>query len=230
MPRETLRQRADRAGEILRRLQKQYPDARCALSHENAFQLLVATILSAQTTDKRVNMVTPRLFNTYPDAAALAAAPQQDVEKLIASTGFFRNKAKAIRGAARQIVDRGGDVPDTMEGLTALTGVGRKTANVVLGNAFGKNEGIVVDTHVGRLSLRLGLTRRVDPVKAETDLTRLLPRDAWTCWSHLLIFHGRRICESRKPKCDECVLSNLCPYFQKMVRDGDRKNKTRNEN
>ncbi|MGE5230834.1 MAG: endonuclease III [Deltaproteobacteria bacterium] len=197
---------------ILARLKRAYPDARCALDHRNAFELLVATILSAQTTDVRVNLVTPRLFARYPDAAALARARQPDVEKLIKSTGFFRNKARSIIGMAQAVVaDHGGQVPGTMDELLTLPGVGRKTANVVLGNAFGLNEGIVVDTHVARLSRLLGLTRQADPVKIEQALMKLFPRAEWALLSHLLIFHGRRVCIARRPKCGECVLADLCP-------------------
>lgn len=172
----------------------------------------MATVLSAQCTDQRVNMVTPTLFARFPGAAALAAAPVGDVETIIKSTGFFRNKAKSITGLARAVIERhGGTLPDTMESLVALPGIGRKTANVVLGNAFGKNEGVVVDTHVGRLARRLGLTRQADPVKVERALMALFPRASWTMLAHLLIWHGRRTCNARKPKCGECVLSDLCP-------------------
>ena len=197
---------------ILDRLKRAYPDARCALDHRNAFQLLVATILSAQTTDVRVNLVTPKLFSRYPNAAALARARPSDVEAIIKSTGFFRNKARSIIGMAQAVVaDHGGNVPGTMDDLLTLPGVGRKTANVVLGNAFGLNEGVVVDTHVARLSKLLGLTRQTDPVKIEQALMRLFPRDDWALLSHLLIFHGRRVCIARRPKCGECVLADLCP-------------------
>jgi endonuclease-3 len=197
---------------ILERLKRAYPDARCALDHRNAFELLVATILSAQTTDVRVNLVTPRLFSRYPNAAALARARQADVEKVIKSTGFFRNKARSIIGMAQAVVaDHGGEVPGTMDELLTLPGVGRKTANVVLGNAFGLNEGIVVDTHVARLSKLLGLSRQTDPAKIEQALMKLFPRGDWALLSHLLIFHGRRVCIARRPKCGECVLSDLCP-------------------
>lgn len=201
-----------RSPAILDRLKRAYPDARCALDHRNAFELLVATILSAQTTDVRVNLVTPRLFSRYPNAAALARARQADVEAIIRSTGFFRNKARSIIGMAQAVVaDHGGKVPGTMDELLTLPGVGRKTANVVLGNAFGLNEGVVVDTHVGRLSKLLGLTRQTDPVKIEQALMKLFPRDDWALLSHLLIFHGRRVCIARRPKCGECVLADLCP-------------------
>jgi endonuclease-3 len=212
--RESEAARAERALEILRRLKLAYPDARTALEYHDAYQLLVATILSAQTTDVRVNMVTPALFARYPTPAHLARAKQEDVEKIIQSTGFFRNKAKNLIAMAQALVaEHGGEVPRTMAELQALPGVGRKTANVVLGNAFGINEGIAVDTHVGRLSLRLGLTRHTDPVKIEQDLMRLIPREDWTLFSHLLIFHGRQICIARKPKCNECVLADICPSY-----------------
>jgi len=201
-----------RAPVILERLKLAYPDAACALDHRNAFELLVATILSAQTTDVRVNLVTPALFARYPDAATLARARQTDVEKIIQSTGFFRNKARSIIGMAQALVaDHGGEVPSTMDQLLSLPGVGRKTANVVLGNAFGINEGVVVDTHVARLSKLLGLTRHTEPEKIERALMSLFPRDDWALLSHLLIFHGRRVCIARRPKCGECVLADVCP-------------------
>lgn len=200
------------AGVLLDRLLAQYPDAHCALDFSNAFELLCATILSAQCTDKRVNMVTPALFARYPDVFALAAADQRDVEALIKSTGFFRNKAKSLIGMAKAVVARhGGEVPRTMEELVVLPGVGRKTANVILGNAFGLNEGVVVDTHVARLSARLGLTRETDPVKIERALMPLFPRPSWTLLSHLLIWHGRRVCDAKKPRCADCVLRRICP-------------------
>ncbi len=197
---------------IERLLRKAYPDAACELGHRNALELAVATILSAQCTDKRVNMVTPALFARYPDVFALAAADQRDVEALIKSTGFFRNKAKSLIGMAKAVVARhGGEVPRTMEELVVLPGVGRKTANVILGNAFGLNEGVVVDTHVARLSARLGLTRETDPVKIERALMPLFPRPSWTLLSHLLIWHGRRVCDAKKPRCADCVLRRICP-------------------
>jgi endonuclease-3 len=203
---------AVRAPIVFERLRAAYPDARTALEHADPYQLIVATILSAQTTDVRVNQVTPALFGRYPDAFALARAPQADVERLIQSTGFFRNKAKSIIGMAQALVaEHGGEVPKTMDALVALPGVGRKTANVVLGNAFGVNEGVVVDTHVTRLSLRLGFARHTDPAKIEPALMRLFPRESWAVLSHLLIFHGRQICIARKPKCPECVVADLCP-------------------
>ena len=200
------------AAVLLDRLLARYPDAHCALDFRNAYELLCATILSAQCTDKRVNMVTPALFARYPDAHALAAARQDDVEELIKSTGFFRNKAKSLIGMATALVERhGGEVPADMESLIVLPGVGRKTANVILGNAYDINEGVTVDTHVGRLSVRLGLTKETDPVKVEQALMPLFPRESWAMLSHLLIFHGRRVCEARRPKCGACVLADLCP-------------------
>jgi endonuclease III len=201
-----------RAPIILERLKRTYPAAKTALDHRNAFELLVATILSAQTTDVRVNLVTPALFQRYPNASALARARRTDVENLIKSTGFFRNKARSIIGMAQALVaDHGGEVPATMDLLVALPGVGRKTANVVLGNAFGINEGVVVDTHVARLSKLLGLTRQTDPLKIERALMRLFPKNEWALLSHLLIFHGRQVCIARRPKCGECVLADICP-------------------
>ena len=200
------------ASELYGRLAALYPDAHCELDFRSPYELLAATILSAQCTDKRVNMVTPQLFARYPDASALAAAPQGDVEEIIKSTGFFRAKAKSLIGMAQAIVDRhGGRVPQTMEELVALPGVGRKTANVVLGNAFGINLGVVVDTHVGRLALRLGLTKEKDALKVEQALIPLFPAGQWTMLSHLLIWHGRRVCDARKPRCGECTLSDICP-------------------
>ena len=197
---------------MLQRLEREYPDARCALDYASPFQLLIATILSAQSTDKRVNMVTPLLFATYPTVESLASAKQEEVEEIIKSTGFFRSKAKSIIGMAGALLDRHGSaVPAAMDALVELPGVGRKTANVVLGNAFGKDEGIVVDTHVTRLSQRLGFTRDADPVKIERALMPLIPRDKWTLIAHLLIEHGRRICEARSPKCERCVLNDVCP-------------------
>jgi endonuclease-3 len=194
------------------RLTEAYPDAHCALDHRNAFELLAATILSAQCTDARVNMVTPSLFARYPTAHELADAAQEDIEEIIRSTGFFRSKAKSLIGMARALVERhGGEVPRTMDELTALPGVGRKTANVILGNAFDLNEGVVVDTHVARLSHRLGLVTGDDPVKIERSLMKLVPRERWTMLSHLLIEHGRQVCDARKPRCGECVLADTCP-------------------
>jgi endonuclease-3 len=200
-----------RVAALLEILDRSYPGATTALRHENPLQLLVATILSAQCTDERVNRTTPALFARYPDAPALAAAPQAELEVLIRSTGFFRNKARAIRECCADIVTRhGGEVPRTMEGLVALRGVGRKTANVVLGNAYGV-PGIVVDTHVQRLSRRLGLSGEIDPVKIELALMPLVPRERWTAFSHWLILHGRQVCAARKPRCSACALAPHCP-------------------
>ena len=200
-----------RVRDILTILQRSYPDAKCALDFETPLQLLVATILSAQCTDVRVNMVTPKLFERYPDAIALSSAPQADLEDVVRSTGFYRNKARAIRECCADIVAlHGGKVPRTLEALTALRGVGRKTANVVLGNAYGI-PGLVVDTHVQRLSRRLGLTREPDPIGIEKELMPLFPRDRWALLSHLLIWHGRRVCAARKPTCDACVVATVCP-------------------
>jgi endonuclease III len=206
---------AAHAGVLLGRLHERYPDAHCALDFTNAFELLCATILSAQCTDKRVNLVTPALFARYPDAASLAAARPEEVEAIIRSTGFFRSKAKSLIGMATGLVERyGGEVPADMEALTTLPGVGRKTANVILGNAFGRNDGIVVDTHVTRLSNRLALTSESDAVKIEQALVPLFPREHWTMLSHLLIEHGRQVCDARRPRCGECVLSDVCPSAQ----------------
>ncbi len=197
---------------MLKRLRREYPDAHTELDYKGAFQLLTATILSAQTTDVGVNRVTPVLFARYPTAQALAAADTPELERIIKSTGFFHSKARSLIGMASALVDRfHGAVPETMEALVTLPGVGRKTANVVLGNAFGTNVGIVVDTHVTRLSQRLRLTRQTDPVKIERDLMPLIPRRDWTLFSHLLIFHGRRVCVARTPRCDACVLHAVCP-------------------
>lgn len=198
--------------EVFERLQRTYPDAHCALLHTNAYQLLVATILSAQCTDARVNIVTPSLFARFPDAAALAVADPDELETIIRSTGFFRSKTRSLIGMARGVVERhGGAIPDEMDALTALPGVGRKTANVILGNAFGRNDGVVVDTHVTRVSNRLGLTKELDPVKIEQDLIRQFPRDHWTLLSHLFIDHGRAICVARAPRCSLCPLADICP-------------------
>jgi len=204
--------RGKRAAEVLRILREAYPDAHCELVHRNPFELLVATILSAQCTDVRVNMVTPALFEKFPDASAMAAAEPRELEEAVRSTGFYRNKAKNIRAASAALAKKhGGKVPCDLDSLTVLPGVGRKTANVVLGNAYGIESGVVVDTHVGRLSQRLGLTKHRDPVKIETDLMKVVPRDSWTLWSHLLIWHGRRRCFARKPDCVHCELSKICP-------------------
>jgi endonuclease III len=204
---------AERIVPIIRALKQQYPDAKCSLDHKDPLELLVATILSAQCTDERVNMVTKDLFKRYRTAEDYANAKPEELEQEIKSTGFFRNKAKAILGMATALVERhGGNVPHTMDELTALPGVGRKTANVVLGNAFGIDEGIVVDTHVTRIAGRLGLTKQKDPVKIERDLVKLVPREDWTIFSHLLIHHGRAICQARQPKCEICPVNDLCPF------------------
>jgi endonuclease-3 len=204
----TLRNRARR---IANALAEMFPDAHCELDFTNPLQLLVATILSAQCTDARVNQVTPKLFKRYPGAAALAAAKPADVEDIIRSTGFFRAKARSIQLCCQQLLERhGGEVPSTMEELTALNGVGRKTANVILGNAFGV-PGLPVDTHVTRVSFRLGLTAETDAVKIERDLTALFPPAEWTMLGHRLIFLGRRVCQARKPRCSECGLAKICP-------------------
>jgi endonuclease III len=204
--------RAPDATLLYDRLAATYPDAHCALDHRNAYELLVATILSAQCTDKRVNLVTPALFAAYPTPAALAAARQEDVEALVKTTGFFRMKAKNLIAMATALVARhGGEVPREMDALVALPGVGRKTANVILGNVFAINEGIVVDTHVGRLSRRLGFATSDDAVRTEQELVPLFPRERWTMLAHLLIEHGRRVCDARKPKCGSCVVQDLCP-------------------
>jgi endonuclease-3 len=201
-----------RAASIVRRLRAAYPDAVCALKFSNPLELLVATILSAQCTDVRVNMVTPGLFQRYPTAADYAAAPIADLEQAIQSTGFFRNKAKNIQACCRKLVEVfDGQVPQSLEALVELPGVGRKTANVVLGTAFGLASGVVVDTHVTRLSRRLGLTRQTDAVKIERDLMALMPRREWVEFSHRLILHGRAVCIARRPKCDVCSLLDVCP-------------------
>ncbi|MEW5860448.1 MAG: endonuclease III [Cyanobacteriota bacterium] len=201
-----------RALEILIRLKRLYPDAPCTLNYETPVQLLVATILSAQCTDERVNQVTPSLFARFPDAPALANADIAELETLIRSTGFYRNKAKNIQGACRLIVEKfKGQVPKRMELLLELPGVARKTANVVLGHAYGINQGVTVDTHVKRLSYRLGLTEHTDPVRIERDLMRLLPLEDWENWSIRLVYHGRAICKAKNPVCHACVLADLCP-------------------
>ncbi len=212
----------ERVAQLVQVLPEVYPGAHCELHFKNPLQLLVATILSAQCTDKRVNMVTPKLFARYRTAADLAKAPQETLETEIRSTGFFRNKSKSIRAAAAAIEERHrGKVPDTMAELNQLPGVGRKTANVVLGNAFGKDEGIVVDTHVARLSQRLRLTKQTDAEKIETDLMRLVPRQHWTMWSHWLIWHGRRRCFARRPDCQQCEIFRLCPSGKVFIRTAE---------
>lgn len=200
------------AAAVFAELERMYPDAHCELDYRNAYELTVATILSAQCTDKRVNMVTPAVFAAYPSAAALADAPLEHVEALVKSTGFFRAKAKSLVGMAQAVVGRhGGEIPHTMAALVELPGVGRKTANVVLGNVFGINEGVVVDTHVGRVAYRLGFTKATDPVRIEVALMPLFPRETWTMLSHLLIWHGRQICDARRPRCGLCDLRPRCP-------------------
>ena len=218
MPRPNLR--TARMVALLERLPRLYPDAHCELNFSNPLELLVATILSAQCTDKRVNIVTQSLFLRYRSAADYAEAPLADLEDAVRTTGFFRNKAKNIRAACAELLTKhGGEVPRTMAALAALPGVGRKTANVVLGNAFAIDVGVVVDTHVGRLSRRLGLTRHEDPEKVEQDLMKLVPRGQWTLWSHWLIFHGRRRCKAQTPDCPHCELLDLCPAGAKKAVD-----------
>jgi endonuclease-3 len=203
--------RQKRVAAILRRLDKDYPNVTCALQHRNEWELLVATILSAQCTDVRVNMVTPGLFQKYPTVADMAAAPQAELEQEIKTTGFFRNKSKSLIGAARKVLsDFGGKVPDNMDDILTLPGVARKTANVVLGSWFGKAAGVVVDTHVQRIARRLDLTKADDPKKIEQDLMKTLPQDRWVLFSHQIIHHGRKVCIARKPRCAECGLEDLC--------------------
>jgi endonuclease-3 len=217
MPRETAEAKAARTTKILAGLRRTYPNAHCELNFSNPLELLVATILSAQCTDKRVNLVTAELFKQYRSAADFADADLAELEQAIKTTGFFRNKAKNIKACCAALVEKhGGEVPRTMEELTALGGVGRKTANVVLGNAFGINVGVVVDTHTSRLSQRLGLTKQQDPEKIEQDLMPLVPREQWTLFSHWLIWHGRRRCDARKPDCAGCEIAKLCPSAGKM--------------
>ena len=203
---------AERTTAIAAQLATLWPDAIVELDHEDAYQLLVATILAAQSTDKLINTVTPALFAKYPDPSALARADQAELESMIFSTGFYRMKARHLIGMAQRIVEsHGGQVPDTMDALIGLPGVARKTANVVLGSALGKNEGIVVDTHVSRLAPRLGLTTQTDPAKVEQDLMQLVPRDQWSIFAHRLIWHGRRVCHAKQPDCEHCTLAPLCP-------------------
>jgi endonuclease-3 len=211
--------RKERAVALVEAFGRVYPEAHCELDFKTPLELLVATILSAQCTDKRVNLVTPALFKKYRTARAYAEAPQEQMEAEIQSTGFFRQKAKSLRAMAADLVAKhGGKVPATMDDLTALRGVGRKTANVVLGNAYGLNEGVVVDTHVTRLSLRLGLTKETSAEKIEQDLMKLIPEEKWTLFSHWLIWHGRRRCTARKPDCDGCEVQHLCPSAYKPVK------------
>ncbi|MGF1603499.1 MAG: endonuclease III [Thermosynechococcaceae cyanobacterium] len=207
-----LSKQKQKALELLNRLQQLYPDATCSLDYETPVQLLVATILSAQCTDERVNLVTPHLFAQFPNALTLAGAERDQIEALVHSTGFYRNKAKHIQQACHKIMtDFKGEVPQQMEQLLTLPGVARKTANVVLAHAFGINAGVTVDTHVKRLSNRLGLTKHQEPVKIERDLMALLPQPDWENWSIRLIYHGRAVCKARKPECDRCTLTDLCP-------------------
>lgn len=202
------------AAKVVRRLKADYPIAECALVHDTPLQLLVATILSAQCTDARVNIVTKDLFKKYPTAADLARVPLPELERAVQSTGFFRNKAKNIKACCQMLVEKyDGEVPQDLDALVELPGVGRKTANVVLGTAFGIPTGVVVDTHVGRLSQRLGLTRHKDPVKIERDLIELLPKREWIAFSHRMIYHGRQICVARRPKCEQCSMNKFCPQI-----------------
>ena len=217
MPRESFEAKAGRLRKIIDALERTYPDAHCELNYTNPLELLIATILSAQCTDKRVNLVTAELFKKYRTAADYANANRAELEQDIKTAGFYRNKSKSIQACCRKLVERhGGKVPQTMEELTRLDGVGRKTANVVLGNAFGINEGVVVDTHVARLSHRLGLARQKDPHKIEQELMKLVPQDQWTLFSHWLIWHGRRRCYARSPDCPNCEIKKLCPSAGKV--------------
>jgi endonuclease-3 len=227
--RSTLESRRQRVAAILPILKKTYPDARCSLNHSNPLELLVATILSAQCTDDRVNIVTKDLFKKYRSAKDYATVAPEVLEKDIQSTGFYRNKTKSIRAMAASLLEKHkGKVPQTMDELTHLAGVGRKTANVVLGNAFDQNVGVVVDTHVTRVSNRLGLTSHaVDAAKIEQDLMQIVPQEEWTLWSHLLIHHGRRICQARKPKCAECPILNSCPAGPKFLKAEAKQQKQR---
>lgn len=219
MPRETTQAKTARTKKIIAGLQKTYPDAHCELNYSNPLELLIATILSAQCTDKRVNLVTVDLFKKYRSATDYANADLGGLEEAIKTTGFFRNKAKSIRACCRKLVEKhGGEVPKTMEELTHLDGVGRKTANVVLGNTFDINAGVVVDTHVARLSHRLGLTRQKDPGKIEQELMKLVPQKQWTMFSHWLIWHGRRRCDARNPDCPDCEIKKLCPSAGQFVK------------
>jgi endonuclease-3 len=217
MPRETVKIKSARLKKIIAALDRTYPEAHCELHHADPLQLLIATILSAQCTDKRVNIVTKELFKKYRSASDFATAPIAELEQAIKSTGFFRNKAKNIQACCRKLVERhAGKVPRTMEELTQLDGVGRKTANVVLGNAFGINVGVVVDTHIARLSQRLGLTKQTTPEKIEPELMALVPQKQWTLFSHWLIWHGRRRCNARRPDCEGCEIKKLCPSAGKV--------------
>ena len=223
----TIKKRRDRVAAILPILEAEYPDARCSLDFTTPLELVVATILSAQCTDARVNQTTPALFGRFPTAADYAAAELSEVEPFIQSCGFFRQKAKSIKAMAAAVVkNHDGEVPRTMDALTALAGVGRKTANVVLGNAFATNVGVTVDTHVGRLSQRLGLTKHDDAVKIERDLMPIVPQDEWCQWSHLLIAHGRAVCKAPTPRCELCALFEHCPTGPKVMAAREKKTKT----
>ncbi len=212
---ETMAAKKKRAEKIYATLKKVFPKARCTLDFKNPFELLVATILAAQSTDKGVNEITPALFKKYRDAKSMAAANTEELERMVKSTGFYHNKTKSLLGMSQALVDdHGGKVPDDMDALTALPGVGRKTANVILGAAFGK-PAIIVDTHMKRVSGRLGLTDETDPDKIEADLRKLLPESKWTNFSHTIVFHGRNICVARKPKCPDCPVNRLCPWPDK---------------
>lgn len=214
--------KSKRTAEIIKRLKKAYPDAHCALNHTSPFELLIATILSAQCTDIRVNIVTADLFRKYRGPADFLNVSQNELEKDIHSTGFFRNKAKNIQAACRRIIDvYGGEVPTNMEDLLTLGGVARKTANVVLGNAFGIASGVVVDTHVGRLSRRMGLTDKENAEKVERDLSELVPKKHWVMFPHWMIYHGRQVCEARKPKCSACTIADICPFGSELLRQKD---------
>ncbi len=211
-PRESKKAQAERAATIYEILLAEHPDAKCALEHVSPYELAVATILSAQCTDARVNMVTPELFRRYPDPGSLAAAIPAELEEVIRSTGFFRNKTRNLIGMATALLEEHkGELPRSIKELSALPGIGRKTANVILGNAFGIDEGVVVDTHVKRLAGRMRFTAQSTPEKIERDLMALFPRRVWTMLAHLLIHHGRRVCNARKPKCNQCAISHLCP-------------------
>ncbi|HKK20510.1 MAG TPA: endonuclease III [candidate division Zixibacteria bacterium] len=215
MPRESLKAKQERAVACIKLLKQHYPKAQTSLTHKSVYQLLVATILSAQCTDERVNIVTPSLFKKYPSIKAFADADLKELAQDIFTTGFFNSKAKSIKESARQILERhGGKVPKTLDELVKLQGVGRKTASVVLGAGYGLAEGIVVDTHVGRISRLLGFTSAKDPVKVEQDLMKIIPHNDWIIYSHLLIFHGRAVCKARKPDCASCILNRLCPFGQ----------------
>lgn len=212
MPRENLAALKIRAGKIVRLLRKKYPDAHCALDHKSVHQLMVATILSAQCTDERVNLVTPALFSRYPEVSDYANADSAELERLIYTTGFFRAKAKSLKNSAQALMDNyGGQIPRTLDELVKLPGVGRKTASVILGVGHGLAEGIVVDTHVTRISRLLGFTRQTDPVRIEQDLMKIIPHKDWIDYSHLLIWHGRSICKARRPDCPSCPVNKLCP-------------------